>query len=69
MHPSEGVEIGLRPLDPRGIERRTSSAHVFAALEVDSTLQYNDTLTLASKRSNLGSILQSGEVNSWPKST
>ena len=66
MHPSEGVKIGLRPL---GKVWSTSSAHVFAALEVDSALQDNDTLALASPGSNLSSILQSREVNSWPKST
>ena len=66
MHPSEGVKIGLRPL---GLVWSTGSAHVFAALEVDSALQDNDTLALAFPGSNLSSILQSSEVNSRPKST
>ena len=54
MHPCEGFEIGLWPLV---YVRSTGSAHVLAALEVDSALQDNDTLTLASPGSNLGSIL------------
>ena len=66
MHPSKGVKIGLRPL---GDVRSTGSSHIFAALEVDSALQDNNTLALASPGSNLGSILQSSEVNSWPEST
>ena len=54
MHPCKGVEIGLWPLV---FVRSTGSAHVFAALEVDSALQDNDALALASPGSNLGSIL------------